>query len=532
MKITYLGHAGFYVATETAVIIMDPWVSPFGAFDSAWFQYPKNSHMADYVLQDFEDSPKDKFIYISHEHKDHFDMAFLNRLQKRNFKFILANFHRSIVKETLKEEHYQCEDIISLDYDGEVHLKDGSIRLFMLDAEIDCDSAILVKTKTRSFLNLNDCKLHEKLPKINRLYGPIDVFAAQFSGAIWHPVCYELSIQEYQRISLSKKMNKFSIVSKAINDLNPKVYIPSAGPPCFLDPMLMPINFEKINIFPRAAEFITYLSRHCKATGTKWPEIMPGDILNADTFEFDHLVAPRLKDSDFKEYVRNYASEYADYFKQRALENSNISPVAVFVALKKELEEKMAGLKLVNVTVESDLYWKISDYPDWMYRVNFTERSVTATKEISNPENYWLIQSPAWEVNKVLNKEMNWPDFVLTFRVKLLRIPNLYNTVIHGFIAVDTPEMDRFSELVMKFHANNQERTIIEHKGKRYSILRWCPHLGGDLSAGWMDRNCWVCPRHQWHFDLENGGKCVNSTDSIDAICLEDEEEKKKSEGS
>ncbi len=39
MLITYLGHAGFCVETSRSLVIMDPWLSPLGAFDSAWFQF-------------------------------------------------------------------------------------------------------------------------------------------------------------------------------------------------------------------------------------------------------------------------------------------------------------------------------------------------------------------------------------------------------------------------------------------------------------------------------------------------------------
>ena len=34
MQITYLGHAGFCVETSRSIVVMDPWVSPTGAFDS------------------------------------------------------------------------------------------------------------------------------------------------------------------------------------------------------------------------------------------------------------------------------------------------------------------------------------------------------------------------------------------------------------------------------------------------------------------------------------------------------------------
>lgn len=41
MQIGYLGHAGFVVETEGAVVVADPWVSRHGAFASAWMQLPQ-----------------------------------------------------------------------------------------------------------------------------------------------------------------------------------------------------------------------------------------------------------------------------------------------------------------------------------------------------------------------------------------------------------------------------------------------------------------------------------------------------------
>ena len=40
MQFSYLGHAGFVVETEDAIVIMDLWLSPAGAFDASWFQLP------------------------------------------------------------------------------------------------------------------------------------------------------------------------------------------------------------------------------------------------------------------------------------------------------------------------------------------------------------------------------------------------------------------------------------------------------------------------------------------------------------
>ena len=51
MQIGYLGHAGFVVETEGAVVVADPWVSRHGAFGSSWMQLPQNHHLAPLVRQ-------------------------------------------------------------------------------------------------------------------------------------------------------------------------------------------------------------------------------------------------------------------------------------------------------------------------------------------------------------------------------------------------------------------------------------------------------------------------------------------------
>ena len=45
MNITYLGHAGLKIETRRATVVIDPWLSPEGAFQASWFQYPDNHHL-------------------------------------------------------------------------------------------------------------------------------------------------------------------------------------------------------------------------------------------------------------------------------------------------------------------------------------------------------------------------------------------------------------------------------------------------------------------------------------------------------
>lgn len=521
MEIKYLGHAGFSVETKNTIILMDPWLSEHGAFDASWFQFPKNHNLAGYVQDLFNSSAKDKYIYISHEHKDHFDISFLKSLKNRDFTIILAEFVRPVVKDILQSQNYDCTRIIELKNEEAFSFKDGKLVLYTIDAELECDSAILVHAEDRVFLNLNDCKLHEFLPEIKEEYQHIHVFAAQFSGAIWHPTCYDMSRERYEQISEEKKLIKFKLTAKAIECLEPDLYIPSAGPVCFLDPELMHINFEKINIFPMAPELINYLNENCTSKRTQWPEVMPGDVFDTQSMAFIHRQEEPVSQHNVKNYIINYASQYKEFFNQREQSNRQVNPKEVFKLLHQDLQNKIDNVKLINKSVTELLYWKLKEHPE-ILKVNFHEKSISITNEIGNENGYWFIEAPAWQVNKIYTKEINWPDFALTFRTRIKRSPDKYVTLIHGFITLDAESISRFCELTHNYHLS-KERITIDHQGTKYSIIRYCPHQGGDLSKGWIEDNCIVCPRHRWKFSLVNGGKCKHNAETISAIILNKE---------
>jgi UDP-MurNAc hydroxylase len=518
MLITYLGHAGFCVETDKTIIVMDPWLSANGAFDSSWFQYPRNHDLADYVQKLLKETKKDKYIYISHDHQDHFDIDFLNSLENRDFTILLAKFERPVVRVILEKNHYQCQSIVSLGNNEEIVFADGHLTMYTIDAELECDSGVLVNFAGQTFLNINDCKLHSAVMPILEKEGKIDVFAAQYSGAIWYPTCYQMSETEYKKISMDRKRVKLELTSRTIEKINPSVFLPSAGPPCFLDPLLIDKNFELVNIFPRAPECIDFLNERCQAKATQWPDIMPGDCLDVGTLQFVKYAKQRVKDEAFKAYVKDYAEKYKDFFYQCSLENQQVDPQGVFQQLGKSLQHKLDQVTQSHDDIEVQLYWKLTDY-DEMYCVNFQKKTIEIVSSIETSKPYWLIESPAWQVNKIFEKRLSWPDFALTFRMKITREPNCYNTFVHGFITLEATALKRFSQLLMDYHAKT-ERITVEANGEKYSIRRYCPHQGADLSAGWIEGDCIVCPRHRWKFCLKNKGKCVYNEETIDAIPL------------
>lgn len=517
MLITFLGHAGFCVETSRSLIIMDPWLSPMGAFDSAWFQFPSNHHIAALVQEKLQDTSRRKYIYISHEHKDHFDLAFLNSLVSRDFTLILPHYRRPALRNLLAD--YKCDGMITC-HDGQViTLEDGYVQLFLDDSELDRDSTILVSVDGMTFLNMNDCKLHDRLPKIKADHNKIDVFAAQFSGATWHPTCYEYSSEVYQAISKKKMMSKFEATAKAVEAVKPKMYLPSAGPCCFLDPLLVHLNFEPVNIFPRAHKILDYLDKRLKRSHPVYaPSLMPGDVIDVDCAELAYRVPNRVTEANVQEYLMAYQSRYEGLFNTRRYSSPNGCD-GILARLKDALESKLASFTL-SERVDRNLYFRFREPYDTMLRVDFQHRQVKPVSEITD-SNFYSIAAPSWEIERVLNQRITWEDFSLTFRMRLSRSPDVYQTLIQGFLLMEPEDLNHFCARLLALESQ-KERFIVEAGGSRYSCNRICPHQGGDLSEGWIEEDRYlVCARHRWRYDLQNGGKSDTSTDSIDAVALE-----------
>src|SRR5688572_29150537 len=149
MRITYLGHAGFVIEAPKMVLVADPWLSADGAFDSAWFQFPRNHHLAPLVKELLLDSSRARYIYLSHVHKDHFDPACLSGLGGADVTFILPKFKRDSL---LREVNGLGGQVVTRT-DGEPRsIEDAEVRLFIDEDGLNRDSALLVRTSSGSFL--------------------------------------------------------------------------------------------------------------------------------------------------------------------------------------------------------------------------------------------------------------------------------------------------------------------------------------------------------------------------------------------
>jgi UDP-MurNAc hydroxylase len=523
MQITFLGHAGFVVETAGAIVVMDPWLSPQGAFDSAWMQLPRNHHLAPLVREKLETPGKERFLYISHEHKDHFDPEFLATVQRRDFTVLVPRFHRSELQDVFAK--YGCKRVIACEDGREVPIKGGYIKLFVSEQGTNRDSAVMVRGDNQCFLNLNDCKLHDRMARIVAEEGPIDVFSAQFSGAIWHPTCYEYAPEVYSAISLKKRDSKFEAVARALEQVQPRAYIAAAGPACFLDPAQFHLNFEKVNIFPNATHLFEFMRKRLPDAATRYLEPMPGDVLDARTLEFVSLAPERVTPENLEQYLRDYAAMQEHVFRERRRNMMRAEVDEIHERLRVELQRKLDLLEL-HERVGMPLYVELTELPERLLRVDFKGRRVDVVPELREAVRYTM-KVRAADIVRVLDRKLNWEDFLLSFRLRLSRNPDVYEPVLHGFLGVEIEDMREFCEGIRSTEAQ-RERTVVDVGGKRFSIQKFCPHQGADLSEGWVEEGRYlVCPRHRWQFDMQDGGRCTQNASSLCAEPVSEREQDK-----
>jgi UDP-MurNAc hydroxylase len=517
--VTYLGHAGFLWETDGALLAIDPWVSAHGAFDSGWFQLPRNHDQEVRLLSAFKDSSKQLLVYVTHHHKDHFDLEFLQKLPRDRVTLLLPRFERDVFARYEKELSHLRQRRLA---DGESFaFAGGELQVFLEDSGINRDSAVLVRSPDLCFFDMNDAKVHERLGAIKREHGTIDIFACQFSGATWHPARYSYPPRRRAEIAREKTRHKFEALARSIEVLSPRLFLPSAGPACFLDPDLFELNFEEPTSFPRAAAVERFLAKRLRTTPIMVETLSPGDTISVHDSRLDvrKLRDPmRDEPESFRAELLRYQSDYLEHFQSMRRTLDSGERAALLDRLGREMSEKLAVFEACD-QIAVPLFLGLDDEDLWL-KVDFAQRSVTVTNRVDT-ESYYAVRSPAWQLERVLDRHITWEDWYLTFRATLDRQPDRYDTLLNGFLWLETEDLQWFCRK-MREHRAKRERARFEWNGCVYETDRYCPHQGADLTAGYVTPDGHlVCPRHRWKFKLDDGGKCASNDTTIAARPIE-----------
>ena len=487
-ELKFFGHNCYLIENNETFLLIDPWLSSKGAFFGSWFQYPKNHHLRDELVN--LSIKKLGFVFFTHEHQDHFDLETLKMFDRKT-KVIIPFYKDRFLFQKIKENGFDC-----LEISEESNMLLGtqiSIKVFISEVGINRDSAIFVKTNSFTFFNQNDCKIFDRLHEIKE---EITYYTVQFSGATGHPVCYtNYSDNEKVEISLLKNSSKLNNVIKAIYLLKPNFFIPAAGPAIFpyLDPFLsLGIN----NIFIHQDTLSDALQKN-KINNVLYP--FPGDMVN-DSIIFRKFIPPPTP-AELSAYKENTFDFWSSYRSEFSLVN-----------LEKAINERLEQIWDLDFECDTLLQFKWGDLENEQLLIDLQNKEIIRQSERS-VSNIYILKAEK-KYFSLMCSDNRWQDIYLTLRGSPYRSPDEFNNFINIFLFSDP---DNIRDNYISSLSISTEKILKTNKnGVCYEINKYCPHQGADLSNVEINEfNEIVCPRHGWRFSLNNDGKCLNSFHSI-----------------
>jgi UDP-MurNAc hydroxylase len=506
VRATSLGHAGILIETRQATIVCDPWFVP--AFFGSWFVFPRNDRLPPAVLAKLE---RPDFLYLSHLHGDHFDEPWLREHVDRSTTVLLPDYPTDELEE-------RCR---ALGFERFVHTRHGlpapiaeglSATIFVETSISDGpggDSALLVDDGESRLLNMNDCRVHDLAALTAG--GPVDQQWLQYSGAIWYPMVYDMP-QDEKRAAVAQKVDaQFTRATRYVEAVNARVVVPSAGPPCFLDPELFGFNVidgDELSIFLDASVFLAHLGARGIDTGRL---VVPGTVVETAP---DHATVTHSRPdgevrrtySDKRAALAEYQADWAPWLASHrstwhAPTHDLIERLTTWwEPLLARCPTLRAGVG-ANLLLRADELEILVDFPHGRV-ARFAGEPYAFSLDIPRP----LVETV------VADRAVDWSNsLLLSCRFRAWR-DGEFNEYVYNFLKSLSPErIDRAeAEAVAKLAPPTHDEEI-DLAG--YRMERWCPHRQADLAIfGEVCDGVLTCHLHGWQFDLESGA-CLTASD-------------------
>ena len=222
-----------------------------------------------------------------------------------------------------------------------------------------------------------------------------------------------------------------------------------------------------------------------------------------------------------KDTIESYANEYSYIFEERENQKKDYEPKDVQTRLYDELNSKLINFK-IEQKMDVCMEFSLNEIKDSSIVINFENKSISIENKSSvDSSSSYEISCSVGDIGRLLDGYLNWEDFMLSFRHKLKRTPDVYQVAINGFLTMEKEDVPDFVDNLMKLQ-NQRERITVEAGGVLYSIDKFCPHQGSDLTTHQIEDDRYlICPKHRWTFDLENDGNAIGVDATINAVDLD-----------
>ena len=509
MQVTSVGHAGFRIDTAAGSILCDPWVNP--AYFASWFPFPDNSRLDWDALGDVD------YLYVSHLHKDHFDPAHLRAHVNKDATVLLPDYPVPDLRRALEalgfHRFFETTDSVKHRVSGPKG--DLDVMIIALRAPADGpigDSGLVVSDGETVAFNMNDARPID-LDVLGE-FGHVDVHMLQYSGAIWYPMVYDMPARAKEAFGTQKRQRQMDRCRQYIAQVGATWVVPSAGPPCFLDPDLRDLNDDHgdpANIFPDQVVFLEQLRTAGHDGGLL---MIPGTVADFTGSTLHGLTHP-VPDDEAEAIFTTGKADYIEAYAQRMAPVLAAEKASWAHADGESLLEPLRA-KFEPIMLQTDQICDGIGYPVELRLgpagrgetvvLDFPKRTVR--EPVPDEKFRYGFEIPAELVRTVLrDDEPDWVNTIfLSTRFRAWRVGG-YNEYLYTFFKCLTDERIAYADgWFAEAHDDSASITL-----DGWEIQRRCPHLKADLSKfGVVEGTTVTCNLHGWQWNLENG-RCLTS---------------------
>jgi UDP-MurNAc hydroxylase len=429
MRVTYYGQACTLIEAGGKKILTDPWLTE-GAYQGSWF----HTHVLAEAGVTPEAFPRDiDYLFLSHEHQDHMDVATLRHFP-REIPLLICRFATPKFRLYLQQLGFtNIREILS----GEtLDLGDGVRATIFGTAEYTNDSAILVEHEGVRVFNETDCKLgYQDLQRIGEQ--GIDIGFYMFSGANWYPMLYDYPEDVMLELVSRRRRSLLRSLVQRVKLTKPRVAVPAAGPCTILDPDLLWLNSEQRGIFIDPELAVRELRQ------ANLPSV-PLYMASTDVWDSVSGFQPQAPASfriPRSEYIRaaseNMASSIAaarakespahhdlpellpQHFNALVASQTPLIRQRIKAKLALAVQGPRGGNWTIDFTAAGPEYVREGILPDWTYKIEVEDKLI----------------SPF-----VTGDEPFFEDLLLSLRMRTSRRPDEYNEPLYHFLYEPDPE--------------------------------------------------------------------------------------------
>jgi UDP-MurNAc hydroxylase len=511
MRATSIGHAGILIESEHGSILCDPWFVP--AFFASWFPFPRNDQLSADLTDRIASAD---YLYVSHLHGDHWDAPWLTDHLPRDIGVLLPGYPTRELDRRMAELGFT--NLIRTTDGHELELDGLTVAIHVETSITDGpggDSAIVVSDGSGRIVNQNDCRTTDLSALAG--HGPVDLQWLQYSGAIWYPMVYEVDPDEMARLVEAKVDSQLARAMRYVEALDARAVVPSAGPPCFLDPELFHLNVidgDEPSIFIDQRAFLARL----EASGHTGVLAIPGTTIEVgpDTIDVHHPVPDAEVTAIFDDkraYLRAYQADWKPWLDEVrevwARPATDLLPV-----LQDWWHPLLAMAPTVRGAIGTGCRLRAGDHDVVDVLVDFPAGEV---RPYAGEPHGFRFDLPRDLVEIVVaERAVDWSNSLfLSCRFRAWREGEFNEYVYNFFKSLSVERMRRTeAEALRRLAPPTEIEPDIKLDG--WTVQRRCPHRNADLAVFGeveKDEGCGdvlLCTLHGWRFDLSTG-QCLTS---------------------